>query len=97
VCIERYDHHCFWIGNCVGRHNHKHFYYFLALQTLVNTISLLSLWSITDLQTSNQVVFHASLEWLKIGLELLTVGFICFTGYLFIYHTMLITSGITTW
>jgi palmitoyltransferase len=27
----------------------------------------------------------------------MTFGFILFTGYLLIYHTMLIVSGITTW
>ena len=28
VCIEQYDHHCVWIGKCVGKDNLELFYLF---------------------------------------------------------------------
>jgi hypothetical protein len=36
--------------------------------------------------------------WLMVyGMLLTSFGFLCFTGYLAIYHTMLMVLGITTW
>lgn len=45
TCIERQDHHCIWINNCVGLHNYG---YFVAL--LLSTASLLGYGAIKGLQ-----------------------------------------------
>jgi hypothetical protein len=31
--VRKYDHHCFWVGGCVGELNHRKFWLFLFFQT----------------------------------------------------------------
>ena len=36
-CVDEFDHHCFWVGNCIGRDNYTLFFVFLVY-ILVNTL-----------------------------------------------------------
>ena len=34
VCVEDFDHHCFWVNNCIGRNNISTFIFFLVILNL---------------------------------------------------------------
>ena len=36
-CVDEFDHHCFWVGNCIGKNNYILFFIFLVY-ILLNTL-----------------------------------------------------------
>ena len=55
-CVERFDHHCPWINNCVGQNNYVRFYIYIILQALY----LLSI--IITLVSGKQLIHHFTMK-----------------------------------
>ena len=91
--VENFDHHCTWISCCVGKRNYNYF---------VSFISFISLFLLTQIAgwvwgLCVNISRHEIIESAVLGFIILyCVGFLCFTGYLSLYHLYIIWIGQTT-
>ena len=110
-CVERFDHHCPWINNCVGIHNHNTFLVFIV--TLLLILALIISSSITmlanecfpqenqaDLCPLVEICIGCKILWLRYILLLITLMISLFFGgpasVLFYVHMKNYFAGKTT-
>ena len=96
-CVEKFDHHCLWMGTCVGKRNYKYFYLVLSLTTILSLIQIFSCvgFIVVKLKQENYKKI------LYIIISLSCVGFfdlmffLFFLIKLFAVHSWLLTTGLT--
>ena len=98
-CVLRMDHHCPWLGGCVGKRNYIFFYFFLLFLNLNNFFMLaISLYIAIDkvktLDKKASIILLHCLPSIFTIVYLLAIMF--FTTGLFINHTRFIFQNITT-
>jgi palmitoyltransferase ZDHHC9/14/18 len=100
-CIERLDHHCPWLGTCIGKRNYKYFLVFIWLVTLlvIQSITICSFHIASS--RCNHISPSGELEYstpqiLSIVVLTLALIFGIFVFWLLGYHQYLICRNETT-
>jgi len=107
-CVERFDHHCPWIGNCVGRRNYWLFFCFVSATGFLNVFSLVTASSLLAIRgqelkrewgCDNATAFTGTLRShpLAVALAVYCTLLVWFTIGLCAYHSYLIATNQTTY
>lgn len=95
-CVERFDHHCYLIGTCIGKRNYRAYYMFLLTHTYYNYQAFMAIFAICY----DMILYEDKICWsifcLMILLMMISLLFGGFTLVLLIYHSYLISRWQTT-
>ncbi|PPQ65457.1 hypothetical protein CVT24_010788 [Panaeolus cyanescens] len=94
TCVLKYDHHCPWIGQCVGARNHKFFLNFCQATVVFTSYTFATLLAYTIIGLNSPSIRDANSQ--QIVIIALAGLFLLFTGALTVSHVMLILQGQTT-
>ncbi|KAF8816885.1 zf-DHHC-domain-containing protein [Phlegmacium glaucopus] len=94
TCVLKYDHHCPWIGQCVGARNHKFFVHFCQATVVFTSFVFATLLAfVIRINATNGA---GTLDPQELVIIALAGLFLIFTFTLVITHVQMILTGMTT-